>query len=1126
MAPAARNDPQHVYHAHLNPIVMHSALLVSEIFAQILLELSNRDLFSLSTTCHDLSEPALDQLWSTQSSLVPLVKCLPKELVCDNGVGELSFSRALTCADWDVLVKYTHRIRHLKEVTYDNSKCDHGWVPGVERLSQDILQALSHPPPPASKSPFPRLESLTWLGFDVDAEATSFLRTLSGPRVTSLDLGGFTLRRASTESADLFQLIADLSVLFPALKSFAFSLPSMHTPNRPDLVAAFSRAVSGWKHLRVLSCGPLDVPTLLHLAHLPALENLDTSLPIYGLDSSNTLQLAKGAFSRLRDLAMWHGHGFKQVIDIFDAIPRRLPELSKLYLNAEDRDGPDDIQRLNDIISRRVQVKALKELAIKEESTVMHSEDNWRVTLLTLQPALVFTQLESVILSTSRPISLTDSELVTLADAWPKLRSLAINPNYGWMSPSGLTISGLAAALDRWPELQYLALAINARETSTSTSCADVSLCQRGAPASLKDLDLLDSRIGDNHEAVGTCLANILANARYCQVSAWNGVHPDYALYEESWPKWRLAVDFMRNRLTAENHGASIRQYRPSDSRLPEHVYSAHLNTTVMHPALLVSEILCQILSALSDNKDLFAVSVTCHDLSEPSLDQLWSTQLSLVPLVKCLPRDLIRCETERNAGGVAKLSFTRGLTSADWDVLLKYAHRIRVLRGVTRDSHHKTVEGWELGRERLSPEILETLSNPPKEIIFNAFKNALFPHLESITWQDFDADSAEAMSFLRSFAGPKLKTLSMNGFLVQRQYSSEFLSKLVSEFSVLYPELRTFTIPLMRMHVPNRPDIVSVLSRAVRGWKDMRVLKCGPLDVPAIRHLAHLRALERFETDLPIYGFRYSKTLQFPDQAFSCLRTLGLNHGRGFKQIIEFFQAIPGHLPQLSKLTLLSDRQDNPDDIQRLNDIIARRVRTETLRELIIVERNILDPHVADTRVTFSTLQPLLDFARLEFVCLTTDRTIVLTDKEFVMLANAWPKLTALLINETHGWQSPSGVTIAGLTAALERWTMLYYLALAIDARKVSTDAYFADVSSHQRRAPASLRDLNLLDSRIEDNHEAVGTCLSKILTNTRSCHVSAWNNAGASYELYQENKPRWSLAIDFMKDRLSADS
>jgi len=454
-----------------------------------------------------------------------------------------------------VLIKYTHRIKRLKEVTYDSSKCDYGWVPGVERLSQDILQALSHPPPPASKSPFPRLESLTWLGFDGDVEAISFLRTLSGPRVTSLDLSGFTLRRASTKPEDLFQLVAALGVLFPALKSFAFPLPLRHTLNPPGLIAALSRAVFGWKDMRVLSCGPLHASAIRHLAHLPALENLETCLPTYyGLDSSDILQFPKLAFPFLRTLTMRHGHRIKQIIDIFDAIPDRLPELSKLTIHAEERDGPDDIQRLNDTISRRVQTEALRVLFVSEESILgLHTVDSWRVTFPTLQPALVFTRLESVNLSTYRPVSLTDNELVTLADAWPKLKSLVINPKTGWVSPSLVTVAGLATALERWTILQDLALAIDAGEASTNAYSIDVRLHQRRAPASLKRLDLLDSRIGDNHEAVGTCLARMLANARSCQVSAWNIVHPDYGLYEESWPKWRLATNFMRDTLSAES---------------------------------------------------------------------------------------------------------------------------------------------------------------------------------------------------------------------------------------------------------------------------------------------------------------------------------------------------------------------------------------------------------------------------------------------------------------------------------------------------------------------------------------------------------------------------------------------
>ncbi|KAJ7137056.1 hypothetical protein C8R44DRAFT_538657, partial [Mycena epipterygia] len=41
---------------------------------------SRRNLVSLARTCQTFRDPALDAVWHTQTSLVPLLKCLPPHI--------------------------------------------------------------------------------------------------------------------------------------------------------------------------------------------------------------------------------------------------------------------------------------------------------------------------------------------------------------------------------------------------------------------------------------------------------------------------------------------------------------------------------------------------------------------------------------------------------------------------------------------------------------------------------------------------------------------------------------------------------------------------------------------------------------------------------------------------------------------------------------------------------------------------------------------------------------------------------------------------------------------------------------------------------------------------------------
>jgi hypothetical protein len=80
-----------------------------------------------------------------------------------------------------------------------------------------------------------------------------------------------------------------------------------------------------------------------------------------------------------------------------------------------------------------------------------------------------------------------------------------------------------------------------------------------------------------------------------------------------------------------------------------------------MHKALLISEVVANVCSELVREHlfddcqypgTLAAFAATCRAISEPALDVLWCTQLSLVPLLRCMAPDLWE-EREAEDGGI-----------------------------------------------------------------------------------------------------------------------------------------------------------------------------------------------------------------------------------------------------------------------------------------------------------------------------------------------------------------------------------------------------------------------------------------------------------------------------------------
>ncbi|KAG1778223.1 hypothetical protein EV702DRAFT_1277964 [Suillus placidus] len=94
---------------------MHNALKIDDIIYAILqhVKSSKRDLVNVAMTCSKFSDPALNMLWCEQSSLAPLIMCLPQdtwELARDLTI---NFSREPVLAEWERVRINASRIRRL-----------------------------------------------------------------------------------------------------------------------------------------------------------------------------------------------------------------------------------------------------------------------------------------------------------------------------------------------------------------------------------------------------------------------------------------------------------------------------------------------------------------------------------------------------------------------------------------------------------------------------------------------------------------------------------------------------------------------------------------------------------------------------------------------------------------------------------------------------------------------------------------------------------------------------------------------------------------------------------------------------------------------------------------------------
>ncbi|KAJ7609213.1 hypothetical protein DFH06DRAFT_189305, partial [Mycena polygramma] len=79
---------------------------------------------ALARTCRTFQIPALNALWSVQTSLVPALSCFPDDLwqrVTDSKTF-VGFRRPLTLADWDRPMFYWKRITSLQIDAFKTAK--------------------------------------------------------------------------------------------------------------------------------------------------------------------------------------------------------------------------------------------------------------------------------------------------------------------------------------------------------------------------------------------------------------------------------------------------------------------------------------------------------------------------------------------------------------------------------------------------------------------------------------------------------------------------------------------------------------------------------------------------------------------------------------------------------------------------------------------------------------------------------------------------------------------------------------------------------------------------------------------------------------------------------------------
>ncbi|EGN94131.1 hypothetical protein SERLA73DRAFT_188726 [Serpula lacrymans var. lacrymans S7.3] len=414
---------------------MHSCLCITEILEEIFehafaAKYGSSTLAVLARTCRVFSEPALDILWRKQTSLIPLLKCLPQDLwiLCwgtkyENFREAWALTRDIVREDWVSVRPYARRIKIF----------EHGPPRESDRCmiqSKTLLRLLDTCP----MSLLPNVTQLSYATafispwwYEYDATFVPCLVRLLNKNLAqiTLDIHSDIMR----EEVDV--MMADICLQCPRTSMFYLGL------ERSSLFSMFNFTdrLGSLRHLHTLEIDFLEGKPDITALPKNSQQDLFPSLRKFGL----TVNCAEYAFPLIENI----GSSDLETININIRGPLTAFSLHILFMTF----------RCN-----TPWLSSLRSVTLHAKEDTVHDIPPSTTQLLT-----VFSKLRSVCFL-NIGIVLNDDLASKMAKAWPDLEQLAIQNPLQKQDPSNLSLTGLAALAAGCPKLSLLQFKLDARD--------------------------------------------------------------------------------------------------------------------------------------------------------------------------------------------------------------------------------------------------------------------------------------------------------------------------------------------------------------------------------------------------------------------------------------------------------------------------------------------------------------------------------------------------------------------------------------------------------------------------------------------------------------------------------------
>ncbi|KAI6125394.1 hypothetical protein EDD16DRAFT_456920 [Pisolithus croceorrhizus] len=458
-----------------------------------------------------------------------------------------------------------------------------------------------------------------------------------------------------------------------------------------------------------------------------------------------------------------------------------------------------------------------------------------------------------------------------------------------------------------------------------------------------------------------------------------------------------------------------------------------------MHRCLLIDEVLGHIFSWVS-GPTLCSLARTCRAFHEPATAIIWRRLTGFGPILRLLPGATatywsepreVNSESDERHG--PPMVVTRPLTLEEWLMVKRLSQRVRDIHVfVTQRPRSYSVTPGSLSLLLHPPggESLESLFPNVQHLSFRC--QGLGP-LEAARWQD------RVLTLLRILIRPQLSTLEL--LLDGRSCVSLNASGILTSCSNVRT-LHTSTASL-RTQEGTRVFVVPTIS----SFQSLETVRLYHVSWDLLASLARSKTLRRLYVE-----FRGSPGSPLPveNDAFAGLRYLD-THIASLELSLRFHRWVP--LDKLRSLSIVATdfaRNDYSEDLEELLTLIPLR---GPLLETIHVNLGFAPPRQPKHWVlSKSILTPYLSLRNLTVLDITLPSRSYspqLTDDDLTQMAQSWPLLKELhLMTYTCGWALPTGLSLRGIVALIQRCPDIEGISLVFNAMEIPETVYHPDGS------------------------------------------------------------------------------